>query len=326
MPTNKNRRGRRRTRAAGTASIDGDIDGGGDGDLEAGITAEVATETSRLLPDTPTAAQRDSDIQPDLENGLRPGLAPSSLYGTPSVTPLARSRPASLRSFHAAAQHHRAGSPNSANAEAEAAPTIATPTGSNVTSSRRAAAKAKKNAAAAAAAKQQTTTTRRLRSKLLFALITLLLAVSVYASFVDDFMGDVEAAISCGTCIGLLLPLKALASVGDDAFVDFFVGWCTKLGVSTRLRVHTPPLPFLPLAAYFSELTPLASRSDRRRRRVPRCSWHSSSNSSPRPPIHLARLACGQELLLDRVWLVSAARSHSVRGQDEAACVCDRLG
>ncbi|ORY88479.1 Metallo-dependent phosphatase-like protein [Leucosporidium creatinivorum] len=44
-------------------------------------------------------------------------------------------------------------------------------------------------------------------------------------------MGAVEAGISCGTCIGLLLPLKALANVGDDAFVDFFVGFCTKLGI-----------------------------------------------------------------------------------------------
>ena len=73
---------------------------------------------------------------------------------------------------------------------------------------------------------------RKLRSKLLFIAITLLLALCVYASFVDDFMGAVEAGISCGTCIGLLLPLKALANVGDDAFVNFFVGFCTKLGVS----------------------------------------------------------------------------------------------
>ncbi|KAM0790378.1 hypothetical protein ACM66B_003260 [Microbotryomycetes sp. NB124-2] len=72
---------------------------------------------------------------------------------------------------------------------------------------------------------------RKLRSKLLFAAITLLLAICVYASFVDDFMGVVEAAISCGTCIGLLAPLKALAHVGDDVFVNFFVGWCTKLGI-----------------------------------------------------------------------------------------------
>lgn len=77
---------------------------------------------------------------------------------------------------------------------------------------------------------------RKLRSKLLFTAITLLLALCVYASFVDDFMGVVEAGISCGTCIGLLLPLKALANVGDDAFVDFFVGFCTKLGVSSKLE------------------------------------------------------------------------------------------
>ncbi|SCV68233.1 BQ2448_354 [Microbotryum intermedium] len=73
--------------------------------------------------------------------------------------------------------------------------------------------------------------TGQLRSRLLFVLITLLLVICVYASFVDDFMGDVEAAISCGACIGLLVPLQALAHVGDDAFVDFFVGFCTKLGI-----------------------------------------------------------------------------------------------
>lgn len=82
---------------------------------------------------------------------------------------------------------------------------------------------------------------RKLRSKLLFIAISLLLALCVYASFVDDFMGAVEAGISCGTCIGLLLPLKALANVGDDAFVDFFVGFCTKLGVRHILTATTTP-------------------------------------------------------------------------------------
>lgn len=75
---------------------------------------------------------------------------------------------------------------------------------------------------------------RGLRSKLLFIAITLLLAICVYASFVDSFLDQVEAGISCGTCIGLLVPLRALAHVGDDAFVDFFVGFCTKLGVSNH--------------------------------------------------------------------------------------------
>lgn len=74
-------------------------------------------------------------------------------------------------------------------------------------------------------------TKRTLRSRLLFATIVVLLAVCVYASFVDDFMGDVEATISCGTCIALLAPLQALARIGDDAFVDLFVGFCTKLGI-----------------------------------------------------------------------------------------------
>lgn len=66
-------------------------------------------------------------------------------------------------------------------------------------------------------------------------LITVLLIVCVYASFVDDFMGVVEAGISCGTCLGLLVPLRALAQMGDDAFVEFFVSFCTNLGVSSQL-------------------------------------------------------------------------------------------
>ncbi|GAA5880774.1 hypothetical protein JCM1840_001369 [Sporobolomyces johnsonii] len=70
-----------------------------------------------------------------------------------------------------------------------------------------------------------------LRSRCLCITVAILLAICVYASFVDDFMGDVEMAISCGTCIGLLAPLQALAHVGDDAFVDLFVGFCTKLGI-----------------------------------------------------------------------------------------------
>ncbi|GAA5886496.1 hypothetical protein JCM16303_001431 [Sporobolomyces ruberrimus] len=68
-------------------------------------------------------------------------------------------------------------------------------------------------------------------SRCLCVSVSVLLAVCVYASFVEDFMGDVETAISCGTCIGLLAPLQALAHVGDDAFVNLFVGFCTKLGI-----------------------------------------------------------------------------------------------
>ncbi|GAA6057978.1 hypothetical protein JCM3770_004596 [Rhodotorula araucariae] len=71
----------------------------------------------------------------------------------------------------------------------------------------------------------------QVRSRLLCLSIALLLAVCIYASFVEDFMGNVEAAISCATCIGLLAPLQALANLGDDAFVDLFVGFCTRLGI-----------------------------------------------------------------------------------------------
>lgn len=80
----------------------------------------------------------------------------------------------------------------------------------------------------------------RLRSRLLCGLVTVLLGISIYGSFVDDFMGTVEDGISCGFCLGLLMPLQALAHLGDDAFVDLFVGFCSKLGVSrlfARARV-----------------------------------------------------------------------------------------
>lgn len=79
----------------------------------------------------------------------------------------------------------------------------------------------------------------RLRSKLLCALVTVLLGICIYGSFVDDFMGTVEDGISCGFCLGLLMPLQALAHVGDDAFVDLFVGFCSKLGVSRRIPCVT---------------------------------------------------------------------------------------
>ncbi|GAA6020607.1 hypothetical protein JCM10207_008685, partial [Rhodosporidiobolus poonsookiae] len=69
------------------------------------------------------------------------------------------------------------------------------------------------------------------RSRLLALLVFALVALCIYASLVPDFEGDVEAALSCATCISLLAPLKALAGVGDDAFVGVFVGFCQKLGI-----------------------------------------------------------------------------------------------
>lgn len=159
------------------------------------------------------------------------------------------SRPSSLRSvqLHNIAQRHRSHSP----ARTASSRSFIITTRSRTTSSRSNTAAQSADTAHHTLAHTQPrpssstpkpiSTGRRLRAKLLFGLISILLAVSVYASFVDDFMGDVEAAISCGTCIGLLLPLKALANVGDDAFVNFFVGWCTKLGVSSSKK-HIPPL------------------------------------------------------------------------------------
>ena len=79
----------------------------------------------------------------------------------------------------------------------------------------------------------------RLRSRLLCGLVTVLLGICIYGSFVDDFMGTVEDGISCGFCLGLLMPLQALAHLGDDAFVDMFVGFCAKLGVSTFSSNHS---------------------------------------------------------------------------------------
>lgn len=136
--------------------------------------------------------------------------------------------------------------------------------------------------------------------------VSILLAVCVYASFVEDFMGDVETAISCATCIGLLAPLQALAHVGDDAFVDLFVGFCTKLGVRDLFLLATDRLVRTDLFYRFM-------LSDRRLRCLCRCSRDSSSNPRSRSPLDVTRLARSQELLQHSLRSLSVA-------EDDPSC------
>lgn len=226
----------------------------------------MSTDSDGILASSPTAdavtRAAATETTPLLVNGdLTTPNSAASLHPPSSST-----RPSSLRSvqLHNIAQRHRSHSPapsiHRSNTNAAAAP-HARRLFSGRSSNHHDSTNSTNNKPSASGG-------RRLRAKLLFALIAVLLAISVYASFVDDFMGDVEVAISCGTCIGLLLPLKALASVGDDAFVNFFVGWCTKLGVGSLSSNHRLQLN----RVYYSVL------ADRRRGCVRRRSRHSSSH------------------------------------------------
>lgn len=123
--------------------------------------------------------------------------------------------------------------------------------------------------------RRRTPTKRRLRSKLLFVLVTVLLAICVYASFIDDSMGEAEAAISCAFCLGLLMPLQALAHVGDDAFVDFFVGFCINLGVRPSVAQ--------------SKSRKLIGGADRGRGRLRRSSRNPGPDPRTRPQEHQPR-------------------------------------
>ncbi|GAA5905328.1 hypothetical protein JCM6882_003745 [Rhodosporidiobolus microsporus] len=172
---------------------------------------------------TPTPSTRPSP--PPLSRSSTTSTPPTSL--TPSAspsTPLASSgiqrpsRPRSIRSLASYGAVDPSSPPTSDGAPLRSSSPLRSPGSPGPASTKRSSSKLR-------------TLRHELRSRLLCLTIALLLGVCVYASFVDDFMGDVEAAISCATCIGLLAPLKALANVGDDAFVETFVGFCTKLGI-----------------------------------------------------------------------------------------------
>lgn len=102
-----------------------------------------------------------------------------------------------------------------------------------------------------------------LRSRLCFIFVTLLLALCVYASFVEDFMGDVEIAITCGACLGVLAPLKALAQVGDDAFVDLFINICTTFGIEDEQVCRGAIAQQAPILAHDLRAISLASDTAR---------------------------------------------------------------
>ncbi|GAA5871736.1 hypothetical protein JCM8547_008128 [Rhodosporidiobolus lusitaniae] len=144
-----------------------------------------------------------------------PSSVPSSAANAQSVPTPAANRPRSIRSL---------ASYGAVDSSTSSTPRSPSPSRRSSSPFRSSPSRTKRSKIAGLTGKQ-------LRSRLLCLTIAFLLVVCIYASFVDDFMGDVEAAISCATCIGLLAPLKALANVGDDAFVETFVGFCSKLGI-----------------------------------------------------------------------------------------------
>jgi hypothetical protein len=71
---------------------------------------------------------------------------------------------------------------------------------------------------------------RLLRTRCCLALFLNILVLCIWSLFVG--VEQVESEVACGTCLGILIPLQALAHVGDDAFSRFFVQICTQLHVS----------------------------------------------------------------------------------------------
>ncbi|GAA6037470.1 hypothetical protein JCM8097_008204 [Rhodosporidiobolus ruineniae] len=185
--------------------------------LRTASAAQRSLRSHRLSHPQPSPTPTPSRTSPPplSRTGSASSTPPTSLDPSPSpLGQLARTnRPRSIRSIASYGALDSLVSPSPSPSSTPPSLGPASPSSSKPPSSRRARLRS------------------NLRSRLLCLVIAVLLAVCVYASFVDDFMGDVEAAISCATCIGLLAPLKALANVGDDAFVETFVGFCTKLGI-----------------------------------------------------------------------------------------------
>jgi hypothetical protein len=50
-----------------------------------------------------------------------------------------------------------------------------------------------------------------------------------------QLLEGIESLSSCGSCLALLLPLQALARMGDDALVEALISLCSGLGVSCLL-------------------------------------------------------------------------------------------
>lgn len=67
-----------------------------------------------------------------------------------------------------------------------------------------------------------------------WALRALLLVSATSASLVDDILNALDEAVTCTACHALFVPLKALAELGDAAFVDAFTTVCMALKVSRK--------------------------------------------------------------------------------------------
>lgn len=82
----------------------------------------------------------------------------------------------------------------------------------------------------------------RPRSKLLeragWFCVLVVVAVGFYLSFDPHAIDRIESTGSCAACLALLSPMKQLAEMGDQGFVDLATGFCSNLGVR-------PPLPSL---------------------------------------------------------------------------------
>ncbi|KAG6829815.1 hypothetical protein H0H87_010044 [Tephrocybe sp. NHM501043] len=58
------------------------------------------------------------------------------------------------------------------------------------------------------------------------ALTLLLFSCAVRGSLVDDIVDAIVNAVSCASCHALLVPLQAVAVIGDSAFSDTFIAVC----------------------------------------------------------------------------------------------------
>jgi hypothetical protein len=56
-------------------------------------------------------------------------------------------------------------------------------------------------------------------------------------SILDDILAAFKHAVDCGSCHALLVPLKALAELGDSAFVDTIVTLCKTVKVRSYTLV-----------------------------------------------------------------------------------------
>ena len=71
----------------------------------------------------------------------------------------------------------------------------------------------------------------------LLSLVVILLGASwVQRDLMYTLIAGLQNLSSCGSCLALLVPLKGLAKLGDDAFTEALVDICSGMGV----RAATP--------------------------------------------------------------------------------------